>query len=74
MSEKTVVISVRLTPAVHAALTERAHTDRQPITRMAALLIEDGLSRQVVASVVPIAQRKADVPPFFRNPAKAKRK
>ena len=74
MSDKTVVISVRLTPAVHAALTERAKTDRQPVTRMAALLVEDGLSRQAVASVVPIAQAKTSVAPFFRSPAKAKRK
>lgn len=74
MSDKTIVISVRLTPAIHAALTERAQSDRQPVTRMAALLIEDGLGRQIVASVVPIGQPKAHVPPFFRNPTKAKRK
>lgn len=42
--QKTIVISVRLTPAVHAALTARAGVDRQLVTRMAALLVEAGLN------------------------------
>ena len=40
---KTTVISVRLTPAVHAALSDRAAKERQPLTRLAALLIEDAV-------------------------------
>jgi hypothetical protein len=76
---KIKVISVRLTPAVHAALTTRATNDRQPLTRMAALLIEDGLARQAVASAVPLAtpalsavRVKSEIEPFFRQPVKKK--
>jgi hypothetical protein len=73
--QKTTVISVRLTPAVHAALSARAVADRQPLTRMAALLIEDGLGRKLVASVVPLATtRPAQVEPNFRPVKKSDRK
>lgn len=78
--QKTIVISVRLTPAVHAALAVRAAMDRQPVTRMAALLVEDGLARKTVASVVPLTvpslsnvRVHPEVQPFFR-PEKRKGK
>lgn len=73
--QKTSVISVRLTSAVHAALSARAASDRQPLTRMAALLIEDGLGRKLVASVVPLSGNiDRQVMPNFRPAPKKKGK
>lgn len=52
---KTTVISVRLTPAVHAALSARASNERQPLTRLAALLIEDAVvPRPKIAQAIDI--------------------
>jgi hypothetical protein len=44
MSEtRSIVVNVRLTPMVMAALTAKAVSERQPVRRMAALLIEDAV-------------------------------
>lgn len=50
--QKTIVVSIRMTPATMAALKERAAEERQPARRMATLLIEDALS-------MPAARMKA---------------
>lgn len=69
--QKTIVISVRLTPALHATLASRATSDRQPLTRMAALLIEDALTRPRLAQAAPmVVPAKTAVAPFFRTPKK----
>lgn len=74
---KTVVLNLRLTPAVMETLTERAAQDRQPVRRMAAMIIEDALAKPQLARVAPLyvaTPGNGDVTPRFRSPPKRKKR
>lgn len=80
MSEsKSHVLNIRLTPVVMAALTARADAERQPVRRLAALIIEDALSKPRAAYAAPLAPAPRsigsdEVEPRFRNPKKGGRR
>lgn len=78
MSEtKTVVLTLRVSPAVMALLEARAAAERRPARSMATMLLEDALAKQRLAHVAPLMPVRptvdTEVTPRFR-PAKKKRR
>ena len=73
MSEsKTVVLNLRLAPATMTALEARATEQRQPVRRMAAMIIEDAVAKQRLALAAPLAPARApigqqEVQPWFKG-------
>ena len=74
---KTVVLNLRLSPSIKAALDQRAAAERRPVSAMAALLIEEALTRPRLAHAAPLGEMKApmatDVTTRFRPPKKKRR-
>lgn len=77
MVNKPQVVSVRLTDVMMAALKVRADAERQPVSRMASLIIEDALAKPQWARAAPLAvpvPPSNEVMPRFRQPTKRKKR